>query len=52
MKTWKKLLLGFIIMCVWLMLPMFPPFCWLPYAIQGVIVVLGAGLIITIIMRL
>jgi len=52
MKTWKKLLIGFIIMCIWLILPVFPPCAWLPFAAQGVIVVLGAGLVMLIIVRL
>ncbi len=52
MKIWKKLLIGLILVCVWLVLPVFPPCAWLPYAVQGVIVVLGVGLIIMIIMRI
>ena len=52
MKAWKKILIGFILVCVWLLLPVFPPFCWLSYAMQGVIVIIGAGLIAMIIMRI
>gem|GEM_PF-4750874 len=52
MKAWKKLLLGLILMCVWVMLPVFPPCCWLPFAVQSLLVIIGAGLIILIIARL